>query len=90
MATTTPDDDAILAGVRKAVAALARAEKLVETRRAELSKEVAKAATKGAKPAALIRETGKSAETIRQWRAEHGVERLRPPTAGGFKKSSDV
>lgn len=65
--------------------ALARAEKLADTRRSELAKKVAKAAKGGVKPGPLIRETGKSAETIRQWRAEHGAEPLRPPTSGGFK-----
>lgn len=91
MATINPDDEAaLIADVRKAVAALARAEKLVDDRRAELSAKVAKAAKGGIKPGVLIHETGKSAETIRQWRNEHGAEKLRPPTAGGFKKANSA
>jgi cell division septum initiation protein DivIVA len=84
VATTDPNVDALLAEVRKAAAAVGRAERVLEQRRAELAATIGKAAKGGAKPTALVQASGKSTETIRQISREHGVARLRPPTRGGF------
>ncbi len=64
--------------------ALTRAEQAVEKRRSELAEAVAAASKGDIKPGELIHMTGKSAETIRQWRGD----RRRAPTAGSFKKAS--
>lgn len=55
--------------------------------RVVLAAAVTKAADGGVGSTMLTQLTGKSAETIRQWSRERGVERRRPPTSGGFKKA---
>lgn len=54
--------------------------------RAELGKAVADAIRRGVKPTVLIRKTGLSAETIRTWARENGVEPLREPTTTSIRK----
>ena len=77
---TDPDDnDPALAPVMAALAALADAEKAVESCRTELGKAVAEAIRNGVKPAVLVRKTKKSAETIRTWARANGVDPLRDP-----------
>lgn len=88
MATIDPDGQQLLADVRKAAAALKRVEDQADVKRAELAAAVAKAAEYGIKPTPLVQASGKSTETIRQWSRKLGVERRRPPTSGGFKKTS--
>jgi phosphopantetheine adenylyltransferase len=72
-------DDPRLTPVRDAVAALKAAEEAVKQRRAELGKAVADAIRNDVGPAVLVRETGKSAESIRTMARENGVEPLRDP-----------
>lgn len=74
------DDDPRLDPVKEAVAALQAAEDAVTARREELAKAVADAIRLKVKPADLVRETGKSSETIRTWARAHGINPLRDPT----------
>lgn len=76
----TNADDPRLDPVKAAVAALKAAEDAVTERREELAKAVADAIRLQVKPADLVRETGKSSETIRTWARAHGVNPLRDPT----------
>jgi hypothetical protein len=78
--------DPRLAPVMAALAALARAETRVVGRRAELGKAVADAITAGVRPSVLVKETGKSAETIRQMARENGIEPLKEPTTTSIRK----
>lgn len=90
MATIDPDEQAqLLAEVRKAAAALKRAEEAADAKRAELAAKVAKAAGRGVKPTPLVQASGKSTETIRQWSRGHGVKSRRPPTSGGFQAKAE-
>lgn len=52
-----------------------------------LREKVATAARGGVKPGKLALLTGKSAETIRQWCRERGVEPLREPTSKSFRST---
>lgn len=72
-------DDPRLAPVKEAVAALKAAEEDVKRRRAELGKAVAEAIRAEVKPADLVRETGKSAESIRTMARANGIDPLRDP-----------
>jgi nucleotide-binding universal stress UspA family protein len=72
-------DDPRLAPVRAAVAALQDAEDAVKRRRTELGKAVADAIRADVGPAVLVRETGKSAESIRTMARANGVDPLRDP-----------
>lgn len=93
MATKNADEAQVLAAlaeVRKAAAALKRAEDQAEAKRADLAAKVAAAAKLGAKPTPLVQASGKSTETIRQWSREHGVGRRRPPTSGGFPRNGQT
>lgn len=88
MATKDSSDalDALMADVMANLAAWTRAEQAASRRRTAFAKSVAAAIEGGVKPAALVRKTEKSAETIRQMAREHGVEPLRPPTVTSIRK----
>lgn len=88
MATKEPDDPRF-APVDAALKRLESAERLVERRKEELGKAIADAIREGLRPAALIKRTDKSAETIRKWARANGVERLREPTVTSIKKASE-
>lgn len=84
VAISKQDEEDLLAEVRKAAAALKRAEEAADAKRAELAAKVAKAVGLGVKPTPLVQASGKSAQTIRQWSLARGVKPLRAPTAGSF------
>lgn len=81
-------EDPRLDPVKEAVAALKDAEDTVTQRRTELAKVVAEAIRLGVKPSVLVRETGKSAETVRTWARANGIDPLRDPT-GATKAAAE-
>lgn len=83
-------NDPRLTPVRVAVAALKDAEDAVKQRRVELGKAVADAIRNEVGPSVLVRETGKSAESIRTMARANGIDPLRDPRGAAKRASKDA
>lgn len=89
MAHADPDDPR-LQPVMAAVASVKRAERALQAKRDQLADAVAEAIRAGARPSAIVRKTGYSAESIRQMARAKGIDPLKPPTVTSIARLREL